>query len=82
MIPLISKLREFWDQISDSFFFLRYGVSPRFVLANLVMNDRLREVVAFARIDVETALKFFDLDPELSKKKLKQAFDGLGELFE
>ena len=78
---MVKRLHAFLDLISDSVFALRSGMSFRFVLANIIMRDELRQVVAFARIDVEMALKYFDLAPDLSKKKLKQAFDGLSDLF-
>lgn len=78
---IIKKIRGFFDLISDSVFALRSGVSFRFVLANIIMRDELRQAVAFARIDVDIALKYYDIAPDLSKKKLKQAFDGLSDLF-
>ena len=78
---MAKKIHSFLDLISDSVFALRSGMSFRFVLANIIMRDELRQAVAFARIDIEIALKYFDLAPDLSKKKLKQAFDGLSDLF-
>jgi len=79
---MIKKIREFFGLISDSVFALQSGMSFRFVLANLIMRDELRQAVAFARIDVEIAMKYYDIAHDLSKKKLKQAFDGLSDLFE
>ena len=76
------KIKDFFDLISDSVFALRCGMSFRFVLANLIMRDELRQSVAFARIDVKLALKYYDISPDFSKKKLKQAYEGLSDLFE
>lgn len=78
---MIKRFRSFLEDLSDAKFALESGASFRFVLANLIMRDELRQAVAFARIDVDTALRFFDIDPDLAKKKLKQAFDGLSDLF-
>ena len=41
-------LRGFFELISDSVFALRSGMSFRFVLANIIMRDELRQAVAFA----------------------------------
>ena len=78
---MIKRIKEFFGLISDSAFALQSGMSLRFVLANLIMRDELRQAVAFARIDVEIALKYYDIAPDISKRKLKQAFDGLSSLF-
>lgn len=78
---MIKRFRSFLEDLSDAKFALESGVSFRFVLANLIMRDELRQAVAFARIDVDTALRFFDIHPDLAKKKLKQAFDELSDLF-
>lgn len=79
---MIKRLLDYLEGVSDSIFALRSGMSFRFVLANLIMRDELRQTVAFARIDVETAMKYLDISPEFARKKLKQAFDGLSGLFE
>jgi len=79
---MIRRIRDFHDLVSNSIFALRSGMSFRFVLANLIMRDELRRAVAFARIDVDVAIRFFDINPVLAKKRLKQAFDGLSDLFE
>ena len=79
---MIKRLLDYLEGVSDSIFALRSGTSFRFVLANLIMRDELRQTVAFARIDVETAMKYWDISPEFARKKLKQAFDGLSSLFE
>lgn len=78
---MISRLREFFENLSDAKFALESGMRFRLVLANLIMRDELRQAVAFARIDAQTALKFFDIDPELARRKIKQAYDGLDSLF-
>ena len=78
---MIKRIRGFFELISDSIFALRSGMSFRFVLANIIMRDELRQAVAFARIDVEMALKLYDAAPDLAKKRLLEAFDGLSDLF-
>ena len=78
---MIKRLREFFEELYEAKFALECGMPFRFVLANLIMRDELRQAVAFARIDAQTALKFFDVDPELARKKIKQVYDQLDGLF-
>lgn len=77
---MIQSIKDFCELISDAIFGLRAGWGVRFVLANFIMRDQLREAVAFARIDVENAIKWYDIAPDLSKKKLKQAYKYLDDL--
>lgn len=78
---MIKRLREFFEELYEAKFALECGMPFRFVLANLIMRDELREAVVFARLYAKTSMRFFDVNPELAKKKLKLACDQLDGLF-
>lgn len=78
---MIQWIRDFCELVSDAVYGLRCGWSFRFVLANFIMHDELREVIAFARINIERALEYCDISPEFVRRKLKRSSDDLHNLF-
>lgn len=59
-----------------------WGLSWRFIIANLILKDELREAVSFARHDIETAIKYMDISQDFAKKQLRKAYKDLSYLGE
>ena len=76
---MIQRIKHFFELVSDAFYGLRHGFGFRFVLANFIMNDELREAVVFARFNVKQAIEYIDIAPEFSKKRLNKAYKYLDD---
>ena len=77
---------KFFQAVADVFYDIQiersWGTSWRFIIANLILKEELRETVSFARHDIESAYKFMDINPEYSKRQLCKIYKDLSCLGE
>ena len=59
-----------------------WGSSWRFIIANLILSDELRSTLAFARIDIASAIKYMNVNPDFANRRLKKAYKDLSILGE
>lgn len=75
-----------FQAIADVFYDIQiersWGTSWRFIIANIILGDSLRETISFARHDIESAYKYMDISPQHSKRQLCKAYKDLSCLGE
>ena len=80
----MKKIREFFENIVTFFDDIAteicWGYSFRFILANIILGDRLRQTVSFSVVDIKRAKEYLDLAPDFALRKLDQAIEMLQEL--
>lgn len=77
---------KFFQAVADIFYDIQiersWGTSWRFIIANLILKEELRETVSFARCNIESAMHYMDISPEFAKKKLCKVYKDLSYLGE
>ena len=80
----MKKIREifenivtFFDDIATEY---SWGYSIRFIIANIILGDRLRQTVSFSVVDIKQAKRYLDLAPDFALRKLDQVIEMLQEL--
>ena len=80
----MKKIREIFENIitffDDIATEISWGFSFRFILANIILGDRLRQTISFSVLDIKQAKKYFDLAPDFALRKLDQAIEMLQDL--
>lgn len=80
----MKKIREIYENIVTFFDDIAteysWGYSFRFIIANIILGDRLRQTVAFSVVDIKRAKEYLDLAPDFALRKLDQVIEMLQEL--